>query len=64
MPTFSMPPAVVQHVIGSLEHVAEVRRAHPESIMAETSEWQVSSDAAEVYERPFVPAMLGQWAGR
>jgi ubiquinone/menaquinone biosynthesis C-methylase UbiE len=30
--------------------------------MTETSDWQVSNDAAEVYERLFVPAMLGQWA--
>ena len=30
-------------------------------VMAE-SEWQVSGDAAEVYERLFVPAFLARWA--
>lgn len=30
--------------------------------MAEHEGWQVSGDAAEVYERCFVPAIFGQWA--
>src|SRR5688572_13542128 len=32
--------------------------------MAESERWQVSSDAAEVYESCFVPAIFGAWAGR
>jgi SAM-dependent methyltransferase len=32
--------------------------------MAETERWQVSTDAAEVYESCFVPAIFGAWAGR
>jgi SAM-dependent methyltransferase len=32
--------------------------------MAEHEGWQVSGDAAEVYERCFVPAFFGQWAPR
>ena len=31
--------------------------------MAETERWQVSTDAAEVYESCFVPAIFGAWAG-
>jgi ubiquinone/menaquinone biosynthesis C-methylase UbiE len=30
--------------------------------MTEPESWQVSGDAAEVYERCFVPAIFGQWA--
>jgi hypothetical protein len=30
--------------------------------MTEPEGWQVSADAAEVYERCFVPAIFGQWA--
>ena len=30
--------------------------------MAEQQAWQVSGDAAEVYERCFVPAIFGRWA--
>jgi ubiquinone/menaquinone biosynthesis C-methylase UbiE len=30
--------------------------------MAETERWQVSTDAAEVYESCFVPAIFGAWA--
>jgi SAM-dependent methyltransferase len=32
--------------------------------MAEPQRWQVSTDAAEVYESCFVPAIFGAWAGR
>jgi ubiquinone/menaquinone biosynthesis C-methylase UbiE len=32
--------------------------------MAEPERWQVSTDAAEVYESCFVPAIFGSWAGR
>lgn len=32
--------------------------------MAEPEGWQVSGDAAEVYEQFFVPAIFGQWAPR
>jgi len=32
--------------------------------MAEPERWQVSTDAAEVYESCFVPAIFGAWAGR
>jgi ubiquinone/menaquinone biosynthesis C-methylase UbiE len=32
--------------------------------MTEPEGWQVSADAAEVYERCFVPAIFGQWAPR
>ena len=31
--------------------------------MAERESWQVSTDAAEVYESCFVPAIFGAWAG-
>ena len=31
--------------------------------MAEPERWQVSADAAEVYESCFVPAIFGAWAG-
>ncbi len=31
--------------------------------MAEPEQWQVSTDAAEVYESCFVPAIFGAWAG-
>jgi SAM-dependent methyltransferase len=31
--------------------------------MAEREHWQVSTDAAEVYESCFVPAIFGAWAG-
>ena len=31
--------------------------------MAEPEHWQVSTDAAEVYESCFVPAIFGTWAG-
>jgi SAM-dependent methyltransferase len=31
--------------------------------MTETERWQVSTDAAEVYECCFVPAIFGAWAG-
>ena len=31
--------------------------------MAEPERWQVSTDAAEVYETCFVPAIFGAWAG-
>jgi SAM-dependent methyltransferase len=31
--------------------------------MAEPERWQVSTDAAEVYESCFVPAIFGAWAG-
>lgn len=30
--------------------------------MTERDSWQVSDDAAEIYEQFWVPAMLGQWA--
>jgi ubiquinone/menaquinone biosynthesis C-methylase UbiE len=30
--------------------------------MAEPERWQVSTDAAEVYESCFVPAIFGAWA--
>jgi ubiquinone/menaquinone biosynthesis C-methylase UbiE len=30
--------------------------------MTEHEGWQVSGDAAEVYEKCFVPAIFGQWA--
>ena len=30
--------------------------------MTEPEGWQVSGDAAEVYEKCFVPAIFGQWA--
>ena len=32
--------------------------------MTEQESWQVSRDAAEVYEKCFVPAIFGQWAPR
>jgi SAM-dependent methyltransferase len=32
-------------------------------VMAETERWQVSTDAAEVYDSCFVPAIFGAWAG-
>ena len=32
--------------------------------MTEQESWQVSKDAAEVYEKCFVPAIFGQWAPR
>ena len=32
--------------------------------MTEPEGWQVSTDAAEVYESCFVPAIFGAWAGR
>jgi ubiquinone/menaquinone biosynthesis C-methylase UbiE len=32
-------------------------------LMAEPEGWQVSTDAAEVYESCFVPAIFGAWAG-
>jgi SAM-dependent methyltransferase len=32
--------------------------------MTEPQTWQVSTDAAEVYERCFVPAIFGAWASR
>jgi SAM-dependent methyltransferase len=32
--------------------------------MTEPERWQVSTDAAEVYESCFVPAIFGAWAGR
>jgi SAM-dependent methyltransferase len=32
--------------------------------MTEHEDWQVSGDAAEVYEKCFVPAIFGQWAPR
>lgn len=32
--------------------------------MVDQESWQVSQDAAEVYERCFVPAIFGQWASR
>jgi ubiquinone/menaquinone biosynthesis C-methylase UbiE len=32
--------------------------------MSEPERWQVSTDAAEVYEACFVPAIFGAWAGR
>jgi ubiquinone/menaquinone biosynthesis C-methylase UbiE len=31
--------------------------------MAEPERWQVSSDAAEIYESCFVPAIFGAWTG-
>ena len=31
--------------------------------MAEPEGWQVSTDAAEVYESCFEPAIFGAWAG-
>jgi hypothetical protein len=31
-------------------------------LMAEPQRWQVSTDAAEVYESCFVPAIFGAWA--
>jgi ubiquinone/menaquinone biosynthesis C-methylase UbiE len=34
-----------------------------EGTMAEPERWQVSTDAAEVYESCFVPAIFGAWAG-
>jgi SAM-dependent methyltransferase len=33
------------------------------SLMAEPERWQVSTDAAEVYESCFVPAIFAAWAG-
>jgi ubiquinone/menaquinone biosynthesis C-methylase UbiE len=30
--------------------------------MTEPESWQVSSDAAEIYEKVFVPTLVGQWA--
>ena len=30
--------------------------------MTEPEDWQVSGNAAEVYEKCFVPAIFGQWA--
>jgi SAM-dependent methyltransferase len=35
-----------------------------EKAMTEPEGWQVSGDAAEVYEKCFVPAIFGQWAPR
>jgi SAM-dependent methyltransferase len=35
-----------------------------EETMAEPERWQVSTDAAEIYESCFVPAIFGAWAGR
>lgn len=32
-------------------------------LIAEPERWQVSTDAAEVYESCFVPAIFGAWAG-
>ena len=32
--------------------------------MTEPERWQVSTDAAEVYESCFVPAIFGAWASR
>jgi SAM-dependent methyltransferase len=32
-------------------------------LMAEPERWQVSTDAAEIYESCFVPAIFGAWAG-
>jgi ubiquinone/menaquinone biosynthesis C-methylase UbiE len=32
--------------------------------MTEHEGWQVSGDAAEVYEKCFVPAIFGQWAAQ
>ena len=32
--------------------------------MTETEAWQLNADAAEVYERDFVPAIFGEWAAR
>ena len=32
--------------------------------MTDHEAWQVSGDAAEVYERCFVPALFGQWASQ
>ena len=32
-------------------------------VMVEPERWQVSADAAEVYESCFVPAIFGAWAG-
>lgn len=32
--------------------------------MTEHEGWQVSGDAAEVYEKCFVPAIFGQWASQ
>lgn len=32
--------------------------------MTQKESWQVSQDAAEVYEKCFVPAIFGQWASR
>jgi SAM-dependent methyltransferase len=32
-------------------------------LMAESERWQVSTEAAEVYESCFVPAIFGAWAG-
>ena len=32
--------------------------------MSETETWQVNAEAAEVYEREFVPAIFGEWAPR
>jgi ubiquinone/menaquinone biosynthesis C-methylase UbiE len=34
-----------------------------EILMAEPERWQVSTDAAEVYESCFVPAIFAAWAG-
>jgi ubiquinone/menaquinone biosynthesis C-methylase UbiE len=30
--------------------------------MTEPESWQVSSDAAVIYEKVFVPTLVGQWA--
>jgi hypothetical protein len=32
--------------------------------LAEPERWQVSTDAAEVYESRFVPAIFGAWLAR
>jgi hypothetical protein len=38
------------------------RRQSGVILMAEPERWQVSTDAAEVYESCFVPAIFGAWA--
>jgi SAM-dependent methyltransferase len=51
--------AELQAVTSVVRLVTEVRKGNT---MAEHESWQVSGDAAEVYERCFVPAIFGPWA--
>jgi ubiquinone/menaquinone biosynthesis C-methylase UbiE len=59
-------------VAGEVKHEGAVLYAHGHGgshhravgviLMAEPERWQVSTDAAEVYESCFVPAIFGAWA--